>query len=38
MSRSERYGGKGEGGFVGEGVRKGAIGGKTLLLDLINKK
>lgn len=38
MRRSERYGKKGEGGLVGVGVREGAIGGKTLLLDLINKK
>ena len=28
MSGGGRYGGKGEGGFVGEEGRKGAIGGK----------
>lgn len=38
MSRGGRYGERGVGGFRGEGGRKGVIGGKTLLLDLINKK
>ena len=38
MSRGGRYWGKGVGGWVGVEGRKGLIGGKVVLLDLINKK